>query len=84
MVLLERRTTLTDDGAIAVLDQSGQVTAKKLETWLGTEFKAEKPWLFEYKGAGGSGSRGSGQPPAGEAASTKRAAEQRAQVLSAF
>lgn len=85
MLVLERRTTLTDDGAIAVLDAEGKVTAKALKPFLEADFKAEKPWLYEYRGGSGSGSgRSTGMSGAPAAGLDDTRARKRSEIAGAF
>lgn len=59
MLALDRRTDLTDADGIVVKDKTGAVTTAKIEDFLKTEFKTEKPWLYHGSGASGSGATGS-------------------------
>jgi hypothetical protein len=83
MSLLDARTTLTDQGNVAVKDKAGTVTTESLETFLEKTFKTEKPWL--YAGPGGSGSGAGGNESGGgsgydPAAAGKKAGERQKQA----
>jgi hypothetical protein len=55
MMHLDRRTDLADDGkTIVVKDKDGNLTTQKVEDFLATTFRTEKPWLYEGPGASGS------------------------------
>jgi hypothetical protein len=85
MLVLERRTTLTDDGAIAVLDADGKVTAKTLQAFLEVDFQKEKPWLYEYRGGSGSGSgRSTGGGGNGAPTPDDTRARKRSEIAGAF
>ena len=87
MLLLDRRTDLTDQGGIAVKDKDGNITAQTIDDFLAKTFKAEKPWLYAGSGASGSGaegSRGSGGPPAPPKPDDTVRGEKRSQVATAF
>lgn len=90
MLILERRTDLTDDEkGLVVKDKDGNVSATRVEDFLEREFKAEKPWLYAATGTTGSGARQSTGTPATRSdqaarAAEQRAAQQRAEVSSAF
>lgn len=55
MLLLDKRTTRTESGAIVVLDKEGKATTETLDAFLSKTFKAENPWMYEYEGGSGSG-----------------------------
>lgn len=59
MLLLDKRTDLTDKDGIAVKDREGKVTTETVDEFLKTTFKKEKPWLYAGSGASGSGASGS-------------------------
>lgn len=65
MLILEKRTDLTDDEeGLVVKDKKGNVLAIRVEEFLERDFKAEKPWLYAGTGTNGSGARpSSGTPP---------------------
>jgi hypothetical protein len=74
------------DSNIVVKDKEGKPTTEKIEDFLKTTFKKEKPWLYAGTGAAGSGaggSNGSGGTPDGEE-QERIAAKKRAQVQGAF
>lgn len=80
MELLEKRTVLTKEGTIAVKDKDGNVTVEKIEDFLKTTFRKEKPWLYvgpESSGSGAEGSQGGGgQGSYDPVAAGKKAAEE--------
>lgn len=90
MLILERRTDLTDDGkGLVVKDKDGSVSATRVEDFLARDFKAEKPWLYAGTGTSGSGARPSNTPAPTNADRVARtqeqmAAEKRSIISSAF
>lgn len=64
MLVLERRTELTDADGIAVKDKDGNVTSETIDDFLKVTFRKERPWLYAGTGASGGGSSGSsGESP---------------------
>lgn len=91
MVLAQPRADLAEgsDTNIVVKDKDGKPTTEKIEDFLKTTFKKEKPWLYAGSGARGSGSGGSngsgGAPDEPEPGEEERIAnKKRAQVAGAF
>lgn len=91
MDLVQKRADLAEgsDTNIVVKDKDGKPTTEKIEDFLKTTFKKEKPWLYAGSGARGSGSGGSsGSGPAADEApegeAERIAAKKRAQVAGAF
>jgi hypothetical protein len=87
MLLLEKRTGLTDNGdTITVLDKDGKLTTTSIDQFLKTDFKKEKPWLYAGSGASGSGatgSIGSGDDTEQRPAPDKKQLDQKRAVVSA-
>jgi hypothetical protein len=81
------RTDLTEDGeSIVVKDKKGNITTEKIEAFLETTLRAEKPWLYAGSVASGSdfGRNPDPLPVQPASHSTDRASEHRARAAAAI